>query len=964
MAVAPPTTPTVGDWSTLKVEVPDVLEDIRATVNAVADVLITFLDIGLTVLDWAKNFLLAFLNPIQAIVEGIINQIRALLNSFRKLGIYFTSDVSLINEWPYPELQGGFSEYERRMIARLTDRTDPTRPDAPGEIRTVAVFFYLSVDISEIMHLVSVVEGLAKFFSQNILKSGGPPTPGISGVKYGFQGESTLSSLQSVITLSGTEPEEFEVAWRLNPNTSSSSYNPFPAMPPGGFVITVSTVPDGIRLVYDRPDRNQGLQPTQLNPKDKQQPREYGPVREAGTGRPVVLHGGADMLKLSPRLAFNPSMQDGVIKPGYTRVYGVKNLNDEAIIPLEQLQDGSDYFLQRTFYIETDFASAVDWASGGYTVRLKLDDLPRDARFERKADGTIERVDLGRAGTYYVRVASCSGDVAANRSYRYDLDAAAPLRDSSYQPFEVPLEDSSASSFSDFSQPFKVLLPTASTRDYLRAVQTAMAVLVLSRADLPVLDNLNIPEAQKTQAIAGSLMIPNVALQPTGLEKMRHLVQVIYEDIGEEAQRRGGSPRSFRAELANSIQRLSLDLYERTGPLGSLESEIVLQTEALRTVTWAELLAEAGETGMALSGGDQTIWQSIDVLASDSGKKASASDYGVAMNFYNMGLPEDVVSSDLIFVPGLIRGRDPYIQQILGGPGLTALVQSASSAQVAAVFDQASEAQRKFYEKHIESDGSLNVRDESLSYMQALSAFSWVESSGDLTPVFYTRRDQFAKLGRGDRLTDDRMGVVTCRHLFAQAVDNRIYQQAALALGFAASATKNRGPGQWEVKRFFDWLPGFEDVFDTILNWVEGIEASLRGVVDQILGYIEFLESRLIELQQLIRRINSLIQSILGFVFKLPAVSALVTVSNGTGGVLSDLVTAGNKPSDSPFSYGAGAAVVIPLFASAPIDLLFQLLVPNPGPPESTLGSATGLTLMGIETLPAPAPPSDEPDVL
>ena len=53
--------------------------------------------------------------------------------------------------------------------------------------------------------------------------------------------------------------------------------------------------------------------------------------------------------------------------------------------------------------------------------------------------------------------------------------------------------------------------------------------------------------------------------------------------------------------------------------------------------------------------------------------------------------------------------------------------------------------------------------------------------------------------------------------------------------------------------------------------------------------------------------------------FDLPSFSGLVLVENGTAGIASALVTAGNKPSDGPAAYGGGAVV---LFGGLPTVIL------------------------------------------
>jgi hypothetical protein len=191
-------------------------------------------------------------------------------------------------------------------------------------------------------------------------------------------------------------------------------------------------------------------------------------------------------------------------------------------------------------------------------------------------------------------------------------------------------------------------------------------------------------------------------------------------------------------------------------------------------------------------------------------------------------------------------------------------------------------------------------------------------------------------------------------------------QQAALTLRVAGAAIrKTKADGDWIYIRWLDTCPGVEDFLAMVANWVEAIRASLQSIIDVIRKYIEFIEARIVELQQLIHRINALLQSVLGFTFQMPKCSVLTLVSDGTGGVLADLVKAENKPSDSPLSYGGGLAVVIPLFPGFAVDLLLSLWKPEP-----VEGALTGVmgqdpsTVQGIDGIVVVPPDPVEPDVL
>ena len=170
-----------GEWGTISFELPDFLTDVREAINSIAEFLLAFLDIALEALQLIKAFAVGFLDPLAALVQAVIDQINALLDNLKDLGIYITGDWALL-EHPYDDLRGGFTEYERRMVARMTDFTDPTRPDVSSAVEVFAAFFYLSVDFSGISRLVQFVRQLLDMFNQSFNPSGSPPVPVVTGI--------------------------------------------------------------------------------------------------------------------------------------------------------------------------------------------------------------------------------------------------------------------------------------------------------------------------------------------------------------------------------------------------------------------------------------------------------------------------------------------------------------------------------------------------------------------------------------------------------------------------------------------------------------------------------------------------------------------------------------------------------------------------------------------------------------
>jgi len=162
--------------------------------------------------------------------------------------------------------------------------------------------------------------------------------------------------------------------------------------------------------------------------------------------------------------------------------------------------------------------------------------------------------------------------------------------------------------------------------------------------------------------------------------------------------------------------------------------------------------------------------------------------------------------------------------------------------------------------------------------------------------------------------------IVFCRN----ALTSDVYEAALAVLNIAGAAMSlpaTPGTGNWEAIRFIpQGLPALDAALSELLGWTRAIKAGLQDVTDVIVAYIEFLQGRILEMQALLVRIDGLIASLTGF--ELPAVAGLIVTGNGTDGILSGLITADNKPSDAPETYGAGLVFLAGGLSPALIEIL------------------------------------------
>ena len=979
------------NWGTVTFDVPDFLEDTREFINSVAEFLVTMLDIALMALEFAKVFLVGFLDPIAALIQTIVDELKALLRDLRQMGLYMTGDWGLLT-YPYDDLLGGFAEYERRMIARLTDRTDPTRPDLSSKTSVLALFFYLSVDISDIQRLIKFIKQLIKYFRQSYDNASGYPICQITDVLYGSSAATIMQAqdIASFFTLKATPPPISLVKWGVQSPTQRSPFNPFPPGPPGGFIVTVSTVQDGIQLVYDRPSSAGGMKPSPVS--DGQiQGREYGMVKDS-TGKPVVLMGGKEMLDdLAPMMQYNEGLEsDGTVKPGAVRVYGLVP-STKTMIPLDQLKQGDQYYFQRTFYVTPAQAGAA-WFTGEYSVLLKQEEMPRAGHVVTNSDNTLTIEDDGVPAILYVRVACCAKNIADTEVFQYSFDPT--MKDAvgdnmiALNLGALPEDKPAPTELGDWSAPRQVVFPNANTKAYLEALKTALMVLVLSRPDLTPLDTLaeTFSADDLARIQANKLLVSQLALERCGLEKFVGLADLVaggkYTEWVESTE--DTDPMAWRKSLYDNIQKVAHDIYSKTGPMPEVEALVAQQTEFLRLATWNTLLCAAhtdNVTGLMSDEDQAATTLKGPLLDSLNTKSDTNKGYhlvaGLARNPVGiMGQTKRI--RKIVSSPFVTLDRLPQMQECKvgdNGPkwGTGSIEYEVPAADVPAFLAEQPVGLRIIYEKLVQEDGSISMPNVAPGQEMTESGQNWTsamlavfdqpaqyEGSADSSPVFYLNRLSL----ESDKSGDYPQGrILFCRGLFAKANNGQIFSEAAIALSLAASTIRSPDDGAWLNVRFLDTFPGIEDVVSMITNWVEAIQKSLQSIIDTYKKYIEFIQARIVEMQQLIRRINSMIQMVLGTLVQIPKCSALTLVSDGTNGVLADLVAAQTKPSDSPRAYGAGVAIVVPIGPTWIMDLIKALMSQEEGSPvEGEYLAGSGIT--GISGVPEPVPESEEPDVL
>ena len=861
-------TALTGTWATIQPGLPPQIADIANSINTFANFLVGVLNVALTILNIVKAFMVGFLDPIVPIIEAVISEVEGFLNDIRQMGIYIAGDLRL--EYPFDEILGGYQGYERRMIKRLVDRNDPTRPDFTSRTAVIAIFLYTSADASRIYQVIELIKRLREFFGDNSDDKLNSVPVGLKA-QYGMDGASLYSfgALQEALS-ADTVPDSVNLTWEMAvPPATGLVQWPLPA--PQGFLIEVSTVKDGFLMGAEVPSARASMDA------EGQQDRTQGLVTYP-SGKVLRLYGGQDRMNFSDLLGetgtvsgnsfdIYPPMLDvfGKLNPGMGRVLLFRNNADTNPLYPDALKttdaEGNDvYVFQRTFYVDSSRVGTVLAGPGQpFSTTLKHSDMPWDAEVTLAAGGgsTVTLIGDEPASKVYVRVTAVNGEVAEYAAERGENEVDVCKWDISSSILNTMGSRNDWQVFNALGRPLdavgvpsdalEVTFPSASTQECLDTVTAALAVMLLVRADL------------KT-AGTSALFQRGVGLDATGLEPMAEtLVPWMLGQHPGQFFRKGMLPTTARQQILTFCRVMANDLYHRMGPSKSLESYIAEQGEVLRSFKWSDLGGDWANTNSPL---DMTIIESLESQDSTRGVALSPDDIGLT--------PETLL---WMKNHGVINpARDPGF-----------LVNSRF------VFD---------------------------FFMMDVGSEDW-------SPVLYNQ-----ELWKDDDRTDADLPVEFIR---CSLLDSSLVLASAMSvLQVAASPltlTRDPSSGSWTALRMFpQGLPAVDLFMEDILRWVKSIQAGMEAITEMIKAYIESMEARVLEIQAAIVRINALLQSLLQFT--MPSANGLVVTSYGTDGVLQELVTAENKPSDSTTAYGAGMVILAGGLPATLIELL-QMFFPT-----------------------------------
>ena len=848
------------NWITVQPSLDPILAPVNAVIESIDSVLsflIALLNVVQTILNIVKVFLVGLLNPIRAIVEAIIAEIRKIISDLRQAGLYIADDYELFSAQPVDtteNLRGGYSAYERRMLTRLLDASDPTRPDFSSATTVVALFAYISS--GDVFALSELLKRLVAFFGKRTNNPAAPfaapttPTAqlgtfGLPAVRYKRPSELTEGS-----------PDAVRISW-----TMPSTGTPF-ANPPRGFLVHVSTVPDGFGVRAIKPNRENSTDTENL-------PAALLAGIDPTDGAELRLYGGLCDISFSGSPAI---FSNNVENEQANKIYFSLDQNTPLISPSE-LDKGSTPLGAATFSFVQPAAGLLP-AGSSYSCVIPKSLFPQ--RISVSASGGKSTVTGEDASTFYVRVRPVDKNYASQLTGT-PKDVTVVSAASPWKPYVItdsnvtaapgnilnPFVGSEATGlYGPASQAAEVSFPTADQLDFITATKTALALLILVRPDL-VEEPLVEEDDESRRQPAPNTFTTGYA---TGLETLRTLLTKV--GINPRFYKEADDSSTFASQVLIKVDLLTDILLSKYTPSQSILEATASFVEKLNEFTWSDLDSQWPEETVL------GLLNSTNITSGISGKPSAIGGGSVEMS-----RPESLSASDPRWL-----NRAP-IFPVKFGPSTTP---------------------GKF--EDIRSISPFTEGEGWSDYCPVIYADTLLVFGDDLEDSFY--EPQYAQYVRRLLLVDDQGELLTA---------------AASVLNIASAPLLSLTSGQWTAIRFLDnVLQPLDGLLSDLDAFLQSILDGLQGTIDKIIQYIEGIQARINQLQALLLKIRALLNSLT--LFDLPAFSGLLLVENGTDGVASALATSGNKPTDGPTAYAAGAVVVFGGLPAVFLELIALVL--------------------------------------
>lgn len=610
----------LGTWFPADIDLTKLLEPVQPVFEAadgVLELLIDALNILQAVLDTIKAFVVGLLDPIRSLVEAIINEIRAFIQDLRNLGAYLYMGDTARVVYPFNQLVGGYTAFQRRMLAAYVDTSDPKRPVFSPSSAVLSVYFYLSVQVTDLYKMIELVVAICRFFGGFAKDSQPYPTPVPVTVTYGAS-RTLLNRFNTlgVNLTTGADAEYALVEWQMPAGGQAFIGSAGPA--PNGFIVDVCTEPNGLLVWADGPD-------PKSNAASGTARKRYVVTDPALPNAPLRVYGGLDSVVFGVVGQIPATTETINTDATYAFFSTTQTSTPLPLSELTRLQNdsGGKHYLGRSFFVKNTLFSTM---TGGqnFMVVIPKNLLPYTGDFTSQptADGeVVGALRLNGAAsqptTYTVTVRAVSKQVAdtitATAGYGtgtvtdpyYDFSPVFYLNDATTRGVvgSTVVPQHLNGDFSPVSASMVVSFPGP----VADAIVSALLVALLSRSDLPVTGN-----------DAGFQF--NSALEATGLEAVAGDL-FKYMRISNPNRYFGQTTASaFRSDLKTKVYGYLTTLLPKLGDSLALVSESEEAVGVLLNFKWSDVNP---------TWPDLTLLQSLSDVGPTSGLHPSPARFSV-----------------------------------------------------------------------------------------------------------------------------------------------------------------------------------------------------------------------------------------------------------------------------------------------------------------------------------------------
>ena len=560
----------MAEWQKLDGEkglVPDFIAQYKPQVDAIFQTINLTLDLLQNILNFVKNFLIDFTQPIKLIIDALIAQLKALLQDIKNLGLYWTDDSNLIpqiKESGLASFQGGYGAFENRMVRKLTNVSDPTRPNFSTATGTMSLFVVAVGDITTIVAAINAIMNVVKLLTNTFSPSADPDPVNIKGeITNGF----LPVNIKDSIAYDGVK-----ITWDIAPPPNASG-KAFPSYvkPPKSFLVHVRTRPTAWYIGY------------KYRPNNKSNTEEQDKTSLYKIGNDLATVNGSVAL----------------YKNG-DKVFYLDDINSDIEYKKEHIEETG-----KTFYYSPSALGSF-FAGSSYSLKIDIGKLPKTYEYKYKNDGGKKIVDTQTevpTTKLFIEVVSCDTDLGLS-----DGDNVKDIYDlpSDTKP---NLSATSTKKLTQVRDRANLSLPLPETKDYLTALKNALAIYFLGAYFLD--DTMELTtETQANIRAYLSKSLGDYELNPKDAKLFRNLIAF---KIGVIVNKMNIPPQNVIKSLEKDIKNLIGD-YIDPDPrkIGSKTSLYSLMSD-LDSVAGVSLNSNyfLGNLASGFADKRQELWKSI-----------------------------------------------------------------------------------------------------------------------------------------------------------------------------------------------------------------------------------------------------------------------------------------------------------------------------------------------------------------